>query len=62
MLNSVPGVEVCHGTGCVALTVEASPSQRAARVLSPDQAERIGLDLIRQAVHARAAAAETTAG
>lgn len=59
-MTRVPGVEVCHGVGCLALTVDAGPGHRAARALTPDQADRIALDLIRQAAHARALAAEET--
>lgn len=52
-MNPVPGVEVGHGVGCLALTVERK-GQRAALMLTPDEADRIALDLIRQAGHARA--------
>jgi hypothetical protein len=51
-VNRVPGVEIGHGIDCLALTVGRN-GQRAAVALSPDQADSIALDLIRQAAHAR---------
>ena len=49
-----PKVQLAHGGDrLVLVVVGGQPEQRAAVQLTPDQAEQLGVDLIRESGHAR---------